>query len=408
MRGANCVPSRIIWPKTQTDARRAPMPRRAACLAAAALLALAAPARGHAFVGAKGTAASPHALGDATADSWAVCIELAPGEAAYYSFTADARGGRPEDRLWLGTYTPGCALHNDACVERGYEFHVALWGPGPFRDCEPWPGWGAAVAPLNGTAPDAVARNGTRFAAGAGEAVTVLAAPSEPRQRPVLEPYTPTAFTPRAACVTDFPAPTGSYGLAVWGDPGASGPRHVCVGLGLAESSVFSPGNILGGAVVAWRVHRWNRWSVWSLAWPWFVLGFPALCALRSARGITVTTAPLATTALLVGALVVFAGQAIAGVYTLAWAFSITHGGAPGQAFFPFFLRVLVPLALARMCAVAALLHPRPELGQWLAVGAAVALVTGAGYVVGPLALLLALLRMRRAGAFDQTADALP
>ena len=152
-------------------------------------------AAGHAFVDEYGSATQPYSLGDATTDSWALCVKLDPGQVAYYTFSADARGGTPEDKMWLGTYSPGCSQSNPACPERDFDFSVTVWGNGTFVDCEPWAGWGDTVASTNYSVPAAIQVAGTVF--GPGPATT-FHAPARPFQRPNPTPPPPLLPVERA------------------------------------------------------------------------------------------------------------------------------------------------------------------------------------------------------------------
>lgn len=348
-------------------------------------------AAGHAFVDEYGSATQPYPLGDATTDSWALCITLDPGQVAYYTFSADARGGTPEDKMWLGTYSPGCSQSNPACPERDFDFSVTVWGNGTFVDCESWAGWGDTVASTNYSVPAGIQVAGTVF--GPGPATT-FHAPARPFQRPVLEPYTPTAFTPRGTCVASYPRPTGTYGLAVWSGGHEFGTRHACVGLGLAEKSVFKPGNLIVSSFTTWSIHRWNRWSVWALVWPWFVLGFPLVWALS--KGIPLVSSPMVpvSTLLLTLSAAIFAGQSVVGLITVVWAFGIAPNGTPGGLIVALLFRTAVPSLLSRLCFAGAILHPTVGLWRWIGVAAVSALISGVGFVVAPVMMGVALLHV--------------
>jgi len=330
---------------------------------------------GHMPTADRGTASAPAELGDVTENSWAVCSSMLPGDVFYYSMEAPTLRGREQDRLWFGMYTPGCAL-NATCVEHDFDYSVAIWGMPHNTTCEPWgDGWGgvADVAPP-GALPSRVASPGTVFVAGAEH--IVLRAPAAAAGAAKFEPFTPTAFTPRGSCVADFPR-AGTYHMAVWGSDAQVAERNWCVGVGLAERDVYSPRTLLLFGFIAWRVHRWNRWLVWELLWPYAAMLAAVAAYRRLCRRDPGGDLQLAAAGLLLGG-------AVGSMVILTWALRIA--GVQGASWLiPLAVRVVLPAAVASR----AMMFDRSKTPLEPLILGVVAAALGAGFLLAPLLLVL-------------------
>lgn len=347
---------------------------RATCAPLLLLLALVAPlerTRGHAPTSIRTPdARRPVHLGDATSDSWAAFFEMNPGQdVAYYSFDAVSVSGAKEEKLWLGTYVPAC---RGGCPEDDFTFHVGVWGMPGSTACAGWDGgWGGpGTVVANATVPAYVAVAGTPFAS-AGPRLVLRGAPSD-AQPDVFEPYTPMVFRPRGGCVAEFPS-VGRYYVAVWSDNLAASPRHVALGIGLAERSVFQPGALLFGGFTTLSILEWARWSWISLfLWPVFA----ATTARAAARYWGWRPARPSLQLAVLGQVV----WGALGVSTLLWSVQVADQGGSGWPL-PLAMRVALPLFLAYTVA-------RTERRWVLVTCAFVALVTGSGLLIGPVLIL--------------------
>lgn len=324
----------------------------------------------HAPVFDLGTSAAPLHLGDATADSWAICLDTSRQPAAYYTFGAtEGRGGDDGD-FRMGLYTPGCARGNQVsrCADGPASFTVAVWGLGA-PHCEPWAGWGDT--PLRPQ------QNATGAAPGGpdlGAAAVFVSPRAERAEEPIYEPFTPTVFTPRGSCVAPYPAAATNLTLAVWSASGAGG--HVCVGLGRAERTVYSARNVLLPARWRWELYRWGRWTVADLVWP--VVFVPPL--LHRLGAWCERPAPERLLTLTVVA------QVVTELIIVNWALRVASPTGAAGLLAPV-LRIVLPL-----CAIAAL-SDGATLPMSVAALGGLALLNMA-FIVGPVAVLA--LRLRR------------
>jgi len=324
----------------------------------------------HAPVFDHGTSTAPLYLGDATADSWAICIDTSRQVAAYYTFRAtEARGGADGD-FWMGLYTPGCARGNQLsrCADATASFTVAVWGLAASH-CAPWTGWGET--PLRPQ------QNVTGAAPGGPDlasATVFVSARAERVEEPVYEPFTPTVFTPRGSCVAQYPASAANLTLGVWSANGTGG--HACVGLGRAERTVYSATNVLLPSRWRWQMYRWGRWGIVDLMWPVVCLP-PLLHRLGAWLG---RPAPERWLALVVSA------QVLTELILVNWALRTASPSGASGLIAPV-LRVILPL-----CAIAAL-SESANLRVSVAALCMLALLNMA-FVVGPVAVLG--LRLRR------------
>lgn len=333
---------------------------------------------GHALVTRFGSAQNPYHLGDATRDSWAACGVAEARAVAHYSFDASAAGG--ED-LWLGVYTPGCeALAADTrCPDRSTALSVALWGMPPGTRCAPWPGWGdVAAVPATTPLPARVQLPVP------GDTYIVLSAPGEPPQRPVFEPFTPTAFTPRSTCV----APLGNVTtmrMALWADSGDGRPMRWCIGIGRTEASVYSPIAVLGASFGALWLHLWNRWHPGLVMVP---LWLPATLVLGT-RGRIFSEPGEISCAVLQFVAVSIALQGAVSVAVLTWSVAASEAVSVGAWGGSLVLNSVAPVFVARLVYSTAAKPLTHRAKRWLLLYGATFAVLGVGYALGPIVVVL-------------------
>ena len=328
-----------------------------------------------------GSVNDPLELGDATKDSWALCTYLQPGEAAYYKFTAGTERTSENDKFWLGMYAPACR-HPSDCPELDFDYSVAVLGMPANSTCAPWPEWGETVAAAGGILPSTVP-----VPAGAPSSLLVLSAPAEPLLRGVYEPYTPTSFAPRGACVSDYPVGEGEFTLIIWSDDSDhNSKRHVCVGLGLAEKSVFSPWSVILSGITSYQMHEWNRWSFFALTWPWFLGALSLLSSLRLAEaGLITIPDDSYSWALIVSALII---SSVAVTNILVWLWAIQVSLSSKSWYIALLVRIMLPFYISRLIQLSAYLPPTGTNGAWLILYGIITLVSGSGLLAAPLVVI--------------------
>jgi hypothetical protein len=353
---------------------------------ALAWLALAPPAASHAPVFVTDGMVE---LGDATKDSWALCGSLKPGQKVQYRFSVE---DATRDKFWMGLYAPACSSTAD-CPEYDFDYRVAIYGMPRNSSCARWPEWGEQVAASGAIAPSEVRPSADYIEPGA-EAL-VLEAPAAPLYSGVYEPFTPTSFAPRGACVSDFPPGTlgvnPQYVIVIWSeDEDHVESRNYCVGLGRAEMSVFAPLNVLVSGYTTLQMHQWNRWSTFELTWPWILDGVALVSFARIARYANEEyplTMPQSTDAwaLLISAL--FISSAVI-VNFIVWFWALTVSGTADGWYVALALRIFLPLYIARGIRIGAYLPPTRGNGWWLVAYGALALTTGIGLIGAPLVVI--------------------
>ena len=328
-------------------------------------------------------------LGDATKDSWALCGSLDPGQRVQYRFSVEDAS---RDRFWMGLYAPACSSTAD-CPEYDFDYRVAIYGMPRNASCARWPVWGEQVAASGAAAPPEVRPSADYVDPGA-EAL-VLEAPAAPLYTGVYEPFTPTSFAPRGACVSDFPAGTPNvnpqYVIVVWSDDvDHVESRNYCVGLGRAEKSVFAPLSVLVSGYTTLQMHQWNRWSVFALIWPWLLDGIALVSFVRVAPyGSDASPIALPQTmeawALAISAL--FISSAVL-VNFVVWFWALTVSGTADGWYVALALRIVLPLYIARGIRIGAYIPPTRRNGWWLVAYGTVALTVGIGLIGAPLVVI--------------------
>ena len=309
---------------------------------------------GHALVTEFGSAHAPYHLGDATRDSWAACGAAENRGVAYYSVDTAGAG---DHKLWLGLYTPGCdaLAEGTQCPDRSTTLSLALWGMPRTTRCAPWPGWGGVAAvPVTPPLPPRV------LFPVPGDPYVVLVAPGEPPQRPVFEPFTPTAFTPRTTCVAPFGNVTRMR-IALWANSSNDRPMRWCIGIGRVEASVYSPVSVLGASFSALWLHLWNRWHPVFLMIPLWV---PVIVAFGTRGGVFSESKDIERSVLQLVA-VSIALQALVNVAVLTWSVAASEAVSVGAWGGSLALNGVAPVFLARVVYTTATkpLTPAPNDG---------------------------------------------
>ena len=338
--------------------------------------------------------AAPVELGDATADSWAACSELSVGRPAYYHFTAGSSRSLDTDRFWFGLYTPGCTKD---CTDSPAVITAVILGMPGDASCEPWEGWGdvALITAANGTGA-ACDYHGRPVSSGnttGARNCLQLTAPAVHRGRPqqVYEPFTPTVFSARGSCISDYPPTVTDYTMVVNVTDAAGETRdiHVCAGLGKAEKSVFSPESILLSGFITWQVQAWGRWPVIALISPIAVSAIGALAWTRR------LSSAATSDKLSLAASVLIASSVMGGLAQTTWAVGIVWPSDGTDVLWTVALRVALPAVGLYFVAESYDRHDR-AIGTLL-LGAALAMVAGAGFIAGPtLAAIAAIARRQR------------
>ena len=332
---------------------------------------------GHALVTEFGSAHAPYHLGDATRDSWAACGAAENRGVAYYSVDTAGAG---DHKLWLGLYTPGCdALAELLSPDRSTTLSLALWGMPRTTRCAPWPGWGGVAAvPVTPPLPPRV------LFPVPGDPYVVLVAPGEPPQRPVFEPFTPTAFTPRTTCVAPFGNVTRMR-IALWANSSNDRPMRWCIGIGRVEASVYSPVSVLGASFSALWLHLWNRWHPVFLMIPLWV---PVIVAFGTRGGVFSESKDIERSVLQLVA-VSIAVQALVNVAVLTWSVAASEAVSVGAWGGSLALNGVAPVFLARVVYTTATKPLTPRAKRWLILYGVTFVVLGVGYLLGPLAVIL-------------------
>lgn len=338
----------------------------------------------------------------------------------------------------MGLYVPGYGQDD-------FRFYVAIFGLAADTQCERWgDGWGRR---LEGEEVSATVRRGRALAhprlpvhrytsdgtTWLADSYTSLIPPAvvgngdegypvnytDPASRLVFiadpdgdlpnkfEPFSPTLFRPRGSCITDLPH-AGEYRIAVWSDDTQTAPRKFSVGLGLAERDVFSPRSLLLFDFTLLQIQAWNGWSPAVLLLP-IVLAllvlFAALFCLKSKAPSYFGTAsgwptPFRLLAAIGGT--IYLGHVVANIMLLVWA--VTSAEAHNEFIFPMVTQILLPMLNGTYtlliglrvplccCCCPGKPSPTANCGVRLALlpAAILHLMLHAGYIVGPLSLLVA------------------
>jgi len=254
---------------------------------------------------------------------------------------------------------------------------VALWGMPLDTTCGKWDGWGDVPAvPIVATPPE--------YARVIEPPALVLNAPGSPPQRPVLEPFTPTAFTPRVTCVAPFGNET-QYLLSVWVNTTRKNKMRWCVGIGRKERSVYSLTAILGASFTAGWLHAWNHWSPWLVRMP---LWFPALIALVNPPAILTTPAPPSRKALQIIAISASL-QSVVAVIVLTWSTAVSSYVDLLTWLGSLAINSVAPLYIARVIYKTCTEPLTKRAGRWLVLYGVIHGLLGIGYAVGPVTVII-------------------